>query len=85
MPCGEAGGMLTHSIPSYRLPRLSFATGRGLQQMGVEFVLGATIDRDALIGLNKDFDGTLLARAPGANKSLASTAGNTCSLDSSSC
>ena len=67
----EAGGMLTHSIPSYRLPRAVVRQQvEALQQMGVEFVLGATIDRDALIGLNKDFDGTLLATGAWRDKSL---------------
>jgi NADPH-dependent glutamate synthase beta subunit-like oxidoreductase/CO/xanthine dehydrogenase FAD-binding subunit len=67
----EAGGMLTHSIPAYRLPRVVVRKQiEALQHMGVEFVLGAAIEKDSFIGLNRDFDSTLLATGAWRDKSI---------------
>ena len=68
----EAGGMLAHSIPEYRLPRVVVRKQiEALQQMGVEFVLGTTIEKDSLTGLNSDFDSTFLAAGAWRDKSIA--------------
>ncbi len=67
----EAGGMLTHSIPSYRLPRVVVQKQvEALRHMGVEFVLGTTIEKDSFLELNGDFDSTLLATGAWRDKSL---------------
>ena len=67
----EAGGMLTYSIPSYRLPRVVVRKQiEALEQMGVEFVLGTTIEKDSLTGLNSDFDSTFLATGAWRDKSI---------------
>ena len=67
----EAGGMLTYSIPSYRLPRAVVQRQvEALEQMGVEFVLGTTIEKDSLTRLNSDFDGTFLATGAWRDRSL---------------
>jgi len=67
----EAGGMLTYSIPDYRLPRAVVQKQiEALEYMGVKFVLGATIDKDSLTGLNNDFDSTFLATGAWSDKSI---------------
>jgi NADPH-dependent glutamate synthase beta subunit-like oxidoreductase/CO/xanthine dehydrogenase FAD-binding subunit len=67
----EAGGMLTYSIPDYRLPRAVVRKQiEALEHMGVEFVLGATIDKDSLTGLNSDFDSSFLATGAWRDKSI---------------
>ena len=67
----EAGGMLTYSIPAYRLPKAVVRKQiEALQHMGVEFVLGAAIETDSLISLNRSFDSTFLATGAWHDKSI---------------
>ncbi len=67
----EAGGMLTYSIPAYRLPKAVVQRQiEALGQMGIEFVLGTSIEKDSLAGLNSDFDSTFLATGAWHDKSL---------------
>ena len=67
----EAGGMSTHSIPAYRLPRAVVRKQiEALQHMGVRFVLGEAIERDSLTGLTGDFDCTFLATGAWRDKSI---------------
>ena len=68
----ETGGMLTHSIPSYRLPRVVVRKQiEALEHMGVRFVVGATIGKDSLTRLNREFDSTFLATGAWRNKSIS--------------
>ena len=67
----EAGGMLTYSIPAYRLPKAVVQRQiEALGQMGIEFVLGTSIEKDSLARLNSDFDSTFLATGAWHDKSL---------------
>jgi NADPH-dependent glutamate synthase beta subunit-like oxidoreductase/CO/xanthine dehydrogenase FAD-binding subunit len=67
----EAGGMLTHSIPSYRLPKVVVRKQiEALQHMGVKFALETTIAKDSLAALNRDFDSTFLATGAWRDKSI---------------
>ena len=55
---GEAGGMLQHAIPAYRLPKDYIReTVAALKNMGVEFKMNTEIGKDILPGiLEEDFD-----------------------------
>ena len=67
----EAGGMLNHSIPEYRLPGdVVKRQIEALEGMGVNFVLGVTIEKDSLEGLTRDFDSVFLATGAWHDKSL---------------
>jgi len=67
----EAGGMLTHSIPGYRLPKAVVRKQiEALEHIGVKFVLGTAIEKDALTELNGDFDSTFLATGAWRDKTI---------------
>ena len=67
----EAGGMLTHSIPGYRLPKEVVRKQiTALEHTGVKFVLGTTINKGALAQLITDFDSTFLATGAWRDKSI---------------
>jgi NADPH-dependent glutamate synthase beta subunit-like oxidoreductase/CO/xanthine dehydrogenase FAD-binding subunit len=60
----EAGGMLTYSIPAYRMPKdVMAAQVRALAGMGIHFELGAALGGDgaSLDDLRKRYDALLLA------------------------
>jgi NADPH-dependent glutamate synthase beta subunit-like oxidoreductase len=68
---GEAGGMLTHSIPAYRLPKVVVGKQiQALEHMGVKFVLGTAVEKDSLAGLRRDFDSTFIATGAWLDKSI---------------
>jgi len=67
----EAGGMLTHSIPGYRLPRAVVRKQiEALEHIGVQFVLGTAVEENTLAQLNGDFDSTFLATGAWRDKSI---------------
>jgi NADPH-dependent glutamate synthase beta subunit-like oxidoreductase/CO/xanthine dehydrogenase FAD-binding subunit len=67
----EAGGMLAHSIPRYRLPKAVVERQiKALQHLGIRFVLGTTVQEDTLVRLNSDFDSTFLATGAWRDKSI---------------
>ncbi len=46
----EAGGMLTYSIPAYRMPKdVMAAQVRALEGMGIRFELGAALGGDGAV------------------------------------
>ena len=58
----QAGGLLAYGIPPYRLPRDVLGKQiEGLEQTGIQFALGTTIDQDALTELRQDFDAVFVA------------------------
>jgi NADPH-dependent glutamate synthase beta subunit-like oxidoreductase/CO/xanthine dehydrogenase FAD-binding subunit len=68
---GVAGGMLAHSIPHYRLPKVVVQKQiEALGHMGVEFVLGTSIDSASLTRLSSDFDSTFLATGAWRDKTI---------------
>ena len=69
----EAGGMLTYSIPSYRMPKdVMAAQVRALEGMGIRFELGAALGNDgaSLEDLRKRFEAVFLATGLWNGKSL---------------
>jgi NADPH-dependent glutamate synthase beta subunit-like oxidoreductase/CO/xanthine dehydrogenase FAD-binding subunit len=69
----EAGGMLTYSIPSYRMPKdVMAAQVRALEGMGIRFELGAALGGDgaSLEDLRKRFAALFLATGLWNGKSL---------------
>jgi NADPH-dependent glutamate synthase beta subunit-like oxidoreductase/CO/xanthine dehydrogenase FAD-binding subunit len=69
----EAGGMLTYSIPSYRMPKdVMAAQVRALEGMGILFELGAALGSDgaSLEDLRKRFEAVFLATGLWNGKSL---------------
>ena len=69
----EAGGMLTYSIPSYRMPKdVMAAQVRALEGMGIRFELGAALGSDgaSLEDLRKRFAALFLATGLWNGKSL---------------
>jgi NADPH-dependent glutamate synthase beta subunit-like oxidoreductase/CO/xanthine dehydrogenase FAD-binding subunit len=69
----EAGGMLTYSIPSYRMPKdVMAAQVRALEGMGIRFELGAALGSDcaSLEDLRKRFEAVFLATGLWNGKSL---------------
>ncbi|MGA2531158.1 MAG: FAD binding domain-containing protein [Acidimicrobiales bacterium] len=73
---GEAGGMLTYSIPDYRLPRVVVQEQiAALRHMGIEFVTRANIQKDTLVELQSDFDSTFLATGAWQDKTLSVAGG----------
>lgn len=69
---GEAGGMLTHAIPHYRLPKdVVDKEVQALEHMGVDLVLGAAIDGEVLARLRAEFDAVFLATGAWRDRSLA--------------
>ena len=69
----EAGGMLTYSIPSYRMPKdVMAAQVRALEGMGIRFELGAALGSDgaSLDDLKKRFEALFLATGLWNGKSL---------------
>lgn len=67
----EAGGMLTHSIPRYRLPREIVRELAGaLEHMGIKFVLGAAVDGEALRRMQGEFDAVFVATGAWRDKTL---------------
>jgi NADPH-dependent glutamate synthase beta subunit-like oxidoreductase/CO/xanthine dehydrogenase FAD-binding subunit len=62
----EPGGMLTYSIPAYRLPRdVVRRVAKIIEDMGVEFRLGVNVGKDVTVeDLRRDYDSLFLA--PGA-------------------
>lgn len=68
----EVGGMLTHSIPRYRLPReVVDELAMAFENMGVKFVLGATMDGEGLRGLRRDFDSVFVATGAWRDRFIA--------------
>ena len=66
------GGMLAHAIPRYRLPEAVVREQvESLERMGVELLLGVTVDPEALAGLRRDFDAVFLATGAWRDKTLA--------------
>ena len=58
----EAGGMLTYTIPSFRLPKdVVRSQVRALAGMGITFECGHDVDKEALSGIRARFDAVLLA------------------------
>jgi len=69
----EAGGMLTYSIPAYRMPKdVMAAQVRALRGMGIRFELGAALGGDgaSLDDLRKRFEALFLATGLWTGKSL---------------
>ncbi len=69
----EAGGMLTYSIPAYRMPKdVMAAQVRALEGMGIHFELGAALGGDgaSLNDLRKRFEALFLATGLWNGKSL---------------
>jgi NADPH-dependent glutamate synthase beta subunit-like oxidoreductase/CO/xanthine dehydrogenase FAD-binding subunit len=69
----EAGGMLTYSIPAYRMPKdVMAAQVRALEGMGIRFELGAALGGDgaSLDDLKKRYDALFLATGLWKGKSL---------------
>ncbi len=69
----EAGGMLTYSIPAYRLPKAVVkAQVAALEGMGIRFELGAAVGSDGLTlqDLRGRFDGVFLASGLWTGKKL---------------
>jgi NADPH-dependent glutamate synthase beta subunit-like oxidoreductase/CO/xanthine dehydrogenase FAD-binding subunit len=69
----EAGGMLTYSIPAYRMPKdVMAAQVRALEGMGIRFELGAALGGDgaSLQDLKKRYEGLFLATGLWNGKSL---------------
>jgi NADPH-dependent glutamate synthase beta subunit-like oxidoreductase/CO/xanthine dehydrogenase FAD-binding subunit len=69
----EAGGMLTHSIPAYRMPKdVMAAQVRALEGMGIRFELGAALGGNGLSleSLRRRFDALFLATGLWKGKSL---------------
>ena len=69
----EAGGMLTYSIPAYRMPKdVMAAQVRALEGMGIRFELGAALGGDgaSLNDLRKRYEALFLATGLWNGKSL---------------
>src|SRR5512137_176131 len=69
----EAGGMLTYSIPAYRMPKdVMAAQVRALEGMGIRFELGAALGGEgaSLNDLRKRLDAVFLATGLWNGKSL---------------
>jgi NADPH-dependent glutamate synthase beta subunit-like oxidoreductase/CO/xanthine dehydrogenase FAD-binding subunit len=69
----EAGGMLTYSIPAYRMPKdVMAAQVRALEGMGIRFELGAALGGDgaSLQDLKERYEGLFLATGLWNGKSL---------------
>ena len=69
----EAGGMLTYSIPAYRMPKdVMAAQVRALEGMGIRFELGVALGSDgtSLQELKKRFEALFLATGLWKGKSL---------------
>jgi len=69
----EAGGMLTYSIPAYRMPKdVMTAQVRALEGMGIRFELGAALGAEgaSLDDLRKRYEALFLATGLWQGKSL---------------
>ncbi len=69
----EAGGMLLHSIPSYRLPKdVVRSQVQGLKNMGIKFELGVNVGKDIpMVDLVGRFDAVFLAAGAWKERKLA--------------
>jgi NADPH-dependent glutamate synthase beta subunit-like oxidoreductase/CO/xanthine dehydrogenase FAD-binding subunit len=62
----EAGGLLVHGIPPYRLPREILAKQiKAVAGTGIEFKLGTAVDKDKFRELMKNFDAVFVAAGAG--------------------
>lgn len=74
----EAGGLLVHGIPPYRLPR-EVVRGQvdALAGMGIEFKLGSAIDAQGFRELMREFDAVFVAAGAGRETAVG-MAGEDC-------
>ncbi|MBN1322015.1 MAG: FAD binding domain-containing protein [Thermoleophilia bacterium] len=74
----EAGGLLAHGIPPYRLPR-EVVRGQvdALAGMGIEFKLGSAIDAQGFQELMREFDAVFVAAGAGQETAVG-IAGEDC-------
>ena len=74
----EAGGLLAHGIPPYRLPREVVRGQVGaLAGMGIEFRLGSAVDAQGFQELTREFDAVFVAAGAGQETAVG-IAGEDC-------